>query len=358
LAGAVAYQYSANSFVSAERRAKHRRRHGACAISRISDSATPAAAVHYPVVQCHYSLAQLRSCLDVWDVELIQLGPAQLGGDAISVSLPSMGVIRLLAGRSVLVRGTASATRDCLMLTSSRSSPVRLLGQPIDAQRFAVTGKGARIDLFLPADATLCIIEAGLIAGAPAKRIQLRSTRADCMEALQTMACSIVDTDNAYGACEDPRLIDDSLAQQIRRTMQMSEVLACEASVRSLRAWAVDRACRYIDARLAQPLSLAALARHCGVGIRTLEYSFRQFYDTTPISFIKSQRLTQTHLALAQAPGQAKISKIAKRSGFTHMGQYCQDYRALFGESPSMTLQHALRSENAPVARSSAPPPA
>jgi AraC-like DNA-binding protein len=327
-----------------------------CSSSRISDSGTRSAGVNYLVVQCHYNLAQLQSCLDIWDVEIIQLGPTQVDSGAISLAMPSMRVVRLRAGRSVLIRGAASATRDCLILPSPRSTPVRWLGQPIDAQRFAVTGRGARIDLFLPADAMLCVIDAGLIAGVAAKRTQMRSTSTRGAEDLLATAQSVVSRGGTSKLSREAQALDDALTQQIRFAMQTSEVLVSEASARSLRAWAVARACRYIDAHLTKSLSLATLSKHCGVGIRTLEYSFKQFYDTTPISFIKSQRLTQTHVALAQARGQAiTISKIAKRAGFTHMGQYCQDYRALFGESPSMTLQRTARSDSTTI--SSTPEP-
>ena len=95
---------------------------------------------------------------------------------------------------------------------------------------------------------------------------------------------------------------------------------------------------------------LAELCGHCGVGVRTLEYGFRQFYDATPIGFIKSQRLTRARTALARAGGQpTSISATARRTGFTHMGQYAQDYRSLFGESPTMTLRRAQERDQPPT---------
>ena len=294
------------------------------------------------MIHCHYTLAQLQSCLDDWDVEIIQLGPTRIAGDARSIALPSVRVVRLQAGKPIVIRGTASAIHDCLILSSPLSAPVRWLGQPIDARRFAVTGRGARIDLFLPADATVCIIGAGLLTGVTARRVQMRSGSIEGVSRLLSFA-EAAGTDADSSPQSSAHDIDEALIREVRVALETSEALVSEASARSLRAWAVARACRYIDSRLQKPMSLADLSRHCGVGIRTLEYSFRQFYDTTPIGFIKSQRLTRTHVRLAQ-PGAAatSISKIAKRTGFTHMGQFCQDYRALFGESPSMTLQRAL----------------
>jgi transcriptional regulator GlxA family with amidase domain len=210
--------------------------------------------------------------------------------------------------------------------------------------------------LFLPADAALCVIDSGLIAGVAPRRIQIRSGSTGYVAGLLALAESLLDGDPISQQRDKAQAMDDALRERIRFAIQASNVLISEASSRNLRTWAVERACRYIGARLTKSISLAALSRHCGVGIRTLEYSFRQFYDTTPVSFIKSQRLTRTHNALVQPDARATtISKIARRSGFSHMGQYCQDYRALFGESPSMTLQRASRSEQAVGLISSAP---
>ena len=44
------------------------------------------------------------------------------------------------------------------------------------------------------------------------------------------------------------------------------------------------------------------------------------------------------------------------RMGFTHMGQYAQDYRSLFSESPTMTLRRA-QSRDAQRDENTAPPP-
>jgi AraC-like DNA-binding protein len=295
------------------------------------------------VIHCYYTLAQLQSCLDDWAVEFIQLGPTRVAGIAGRVALPSLRIARLQAGKSVVIRGTASSIHDCLIVSSSRSEPARWVGQPIDAQHFVVAGKGARIDLFLPANATVCVIQAGTLPGVLPKRVQIRSTTSECVAKLLSTSESVMNA----GTAAQRNLEGDALARDVAAATGTSKALLPELSTRSLRISAVERACRYIDARLTKSISLGELSRHCGVGIRTLEYSFRQFYDTTPIGFIKSHRLTRTHNALMQPSArETSISKIARRAGFTHMGQFCQDYRALFGESPSMTLQRTPATES------------
>ena len=287
-----------------------------------------------PVAHSYEDLEQLQSCFEGWDVELIQLGPRRQTGWASLASLSSSRLIRVHAGRSVVVRGTTSASSECLLL-SSQEGAVRWLGQPISGSRFALAGRRARIDLFLPYDATLCVITTEAPVRPPARRVQLLTATSECIAAL--LGC----IQSATAGHDSTRAIDEALALHVRKALETSAATP-ETSMRTQRAAAVACACRFIDSYLGKPLGLSGLCAHCGVGVRTLEYGFRQFYDTTPISFIKSLRLTRTRSVLTRAVGQrTSISATARRLGFTHMGQYAQDYRALFGESPTMTLRRA-----------------
>lgn len=280
-------------------------------------------------------LEQLQTCFEGWDVELIQLGPRRQTGWASRVALPSRRIVRVHAGRSIVVRGTTSAIEECLLLSLPEAA-VRWLGQPISGNRFALAGRRARVDLFLPYNATLCVITTEARARPSARRLQLLTATPDCIASL--LGC-------AQSATEDhdqpPRVIDDALVAQVRRALETSAPTAA-TSMRTQRAVAVACACRFIDSYLGKPIGLAELCAHCDVGVRTLEYGFRQFYDATPIGFIKSQRLSRTRTALARAgPQPMSIGATARRVGFTHMGQFAQDYRSLFGESPTMTLRRA-----------------
>jgi transcriptional regulator GlxA family with amidase domain len=232
---------------------------------------------------------------------------------------------------------------------------VRSLGVPIDPSRFIIAGNGDPIDVFVPdGNAILCVTTAGLIPGVAARGAQICSTHCDYVSKLVNSVESVMDS---VTATDQPpaQALQETLIREASDAIQASSVLPAQAGTQSLRAAAVARACRLIDAKLAKAITLTHLSQYCGVGVRTLEYGFRQFYDITPIGFIKSQRLTRTHTALSRVPTQASsINEVARSLGFTHMGQYAKDYRELFGESPSMTLQRALRQTNAQPSHESA----
>jgi transcriptional regulator GlxA family with amidase domain len=195
----------------------------------------------------------------------------------------------------------------------------------------------------------LCIIEMNAFGRISSARTHVR------MAPLEYIATLLRCAETACGVGASNRSFDAALTEEIQLVVEASTILPPRAGTRGLRATAVVRACRFVNSHLAKPISLADLCRHCGVGTRTLEYGFRQFYDTTPIRFIKHLRLSRTRSALLRSCGQpVSIGQIAKRLGFTHMGQFAQDYRLLFGESPSATLQRARNGVAVPEAEYSA----
>ncbi len=105
----------------------------------------------------------------------------------------------------------------------------------------------------------------------------------------------------------------------------------CVASIR--------RAEDFIDAHLAEPMSLAQLADVAGISASTLNRGFRKRHGMAPKAFVKSRRLARTREALQDAdPRTDTITDIAARYGFFHMSQFAADYKREFGELPSETL--------------------
>lgn len=117
---------------------------------------------------------------------------------------------------------------------------------------------------------------------------------------------------------------------------------------RSKRSRGLDRVLDYL--RDANPASVKApeLGEIAGVSLRTLEYAFHDTFGLTPLAFLRLRRL---HLArcklLIAAPEQTTVACIAHDSGFYHLGRFSAEYRAMFGEPPSRTLQRQCRKSDA-----------
>lgn len=100
------------------------------------------------------------------------------------------------------------------------------------------------------------------------------------------------------------------------------------------------RARDYIAAHIHEPLTLKDLYTALGVSRRTLFYSFENVFGLTPMEYIKGQRLQGLHRSLLAAdPTTTTVTTIARQWGFWHSGQLAKDYRTMFGELPSVTLQ-------------------
>lgn len=97
----------------------------------------------------------------------------------------------------------------------------------------------------------------------------------------------------------------------------------------------------YMSGHLAERIHLRDLSRAAGVSPRTLGYLFLRTYGATPMAYLKQQRLEQARCLLRRAdPSNESVAQIARRCGFTHMGQFALDYKSAMGELPSETLNH------------------
>ncbi len=106
------------------------------------------------------------------------------------------------------------------------------------------------------------------------------------------------------------------------------------------RAQALEQAVSAIKVQPAEVLTVAALRRISGASERTLHYAFVERYGIPPARFMKACRLNGARKDLCGINSLApKVSDIANKWGFWHLGQFAKDYRLWFGELPSETCR-------------------
>ena len=89
---------------------------------------------------------------------------------------------------------------------------------------------------------------------------------------------------------------------------------------------------------------LPDLCKAIGVPERTLRACCAEFLGMSPIRYLRLRRLGMVRGALRHADSAtANVSDIARRHGFLQLGRFAAQYRAVFGEAPSATLQRAPR---------------
>jgi AraC family ethanolamine operon transcriptional activator len=95
----------------------------------------------------------------------------------------------------------------------------------------------------------------------------------------------------------------------------------------------------YIEENAKESMNLRDLCLITGASERTLRYGFLDRYGVSPKAYLQSIRLNGVRRKLRQAdPASTKVVDIANYWGFWHMGKFAADYRRLFGELPSETM--------------------
>jgi AraC-like DNA-binding protein len=102
----------------------------------------------------------------------------------------------------------------------------------------------------------------------------------------------------------------------------------------------VRRVQEFIRANAARPITAAQLTALAGVSPRALYYGFKRTLGVPPMKYLKHVRLDGARAALRQAgPLRRTVTQVALASGYTSVSRFCRDYRAHFGETPSVTMR-------------------
>lgn len=95
---------------------------------------------------------------------------------------------------------------------------------------------------------------------------------------------------------------------------------------------------QYIHQHLEEPLRLEDIAQACDSSVRSLTEAFRGQLQTSPTAYIRQARLAAVRQELLIAHPTAKVTDIASRWGFTHLGRFSAWYKKQYHELPLETL--------------------
>jgi AraC-like DNA-binding protein len=110
-------------------------------------------------------------------------------------------------------------------------------------------------------------------------------------------------------------------------------------TARCAHASVARQAQEFIEAHYREAVSVEDLCHVTGVSARTLQRSFREYFDLTITNYLKTVRLDACHRRLAAASyAETTVSAISMESGFTHLGRFSAEYRRRFGLSARDSL--------------------
>lgn len=84
------------------------------------------------------------------------------------------------------------------------------------------------------------------------------------------------------------------------------------------------------------PMSVAEVCFQLGISRRTLQYCFQNLLSTTPMAYLRAERLNGVRTMLRK---NHSVTAAAAHWGFWHFGHFSQEYKKMFGELPSATFK-------------------
>ena len=100
----------------------------------------------------------------------------------------------------------------------------------------------------------------------------------------------------------------------------------------------VRRVEEYLATQATEAVSMTDLASVAGVGLRTIQATFKKHRGYSPQEFLKSIRLDEAYGQLRSGHA-SRVIDVAFACGFTKLSQFSSDYQKRFGELPSTTLR-------------------
>jgi AraC-like DNA-binding protein len=144
----------------------------------------------------------------------------------------------------------------------------------------------------------------------------------------------ISDPDSGFGQEEEDEMIITFL-----NAAQHGSSNTDQSSAR-LRSRALEQALAYIENHSGEVVTVRDICVENGIALRTLNRAFNERFGIGPKAYLNRQRLSAVRAELLRSPPETRVTSIANRWGFWHMGQFANDYRNLFGELPSQTNKH------------------
>lgn len=128
-------------------------------------------------------------------------------------------------------------------------------------------------------------------------------------------------------------------AEQIYRS---TERTLWQAVVRSVPAWLL-KCVQELDADLANPLRLSALARVAGVHRTHVVRGFRGRLGQTPGEYLRARRIAKACRLLASSD--ASLAEIALRCGFFDQPHFTKSFRETLDKTPGAFRRDAMQNK-------------
>jgi AraC-like DNA-binding protein len=287
-----------------------------------------------------------------WDLDFHQLDRGSFRAELRQVETDAALVIHALFNRKLEQGGGAPPGRWTFGILEPSSPEIVLRGQIVSDQMMMIYPPGSDLDAATPPGFRVLTVSVPITVveewndwnqmdGGRGLRLMSGVTRIESskLETIRHAANRLVTAAEA----------DNSLIHELSRNVQSNILEALPRAVFKKPKPSAEKMSRilnilrdYIEAHLSEHITLMDLCALAKVSPRTIQRSFKGRFGTTPKAYIQARRLNYVRRDLSNEKNYGiMVADIANRWGFWHMGQFASDYRRLFGELPSETLNRA-----------------
>lgn len=288
-----------------------------------------------------------------WALRYEQMSHGQFAGRLQQVYLPEMTLLREDTNIALHQRGQLDGDAYGFATALTDTADLFFNGRQVPAHSI-MCGKGDGVDLITPPQFSLLAVVVKRSLLNPLWEHMYQRPLAPWLEnqlVLETTAVKVQSVREMQLATlefcfANPQLQTDTQAlHQLRDEILIEWIEALPPQVDttdlvslSRKKKVVDRACEVMMSRSDEPLSILEICNRVGTSRRKLNTCFQDVLGTTPVKYLRSLRLNGVRRALRAAGPSETIQDIAAHWGFWHLSQFSSDYKKLFGELPSATL--------------------
>ena len=170
-------------------------------------------------------------------------------------------------------------------------------------------------------------------------RVELYEDQANRLrEQLQNILTSVSKMENKVSTAQEREIFLNLLPTQFFKALHQHMDCA-PLKVFKSKHLSYMEARAYIHTNLHQPLTIDEIAKKFDILERTLRNHFQEELGISPKQYLSTIRLQKVRRELKNKKEKVNIEGVARKFGFTHMGQFSKRYKDFFGELPSETLK-------------------
>lgn len=279
-----------------------------------------------------------------WNLRYDQISRGYFEGGIREAWIDGIQIYEEHLSQSVFQSGLARADAVCLGVFSALSGEARWQGKPLTMDHVTCLYKGGEILMSTPRSSTLVAVCVPLAMLGE----DCRHCPPSCVED-RYLAQSLRDRMGVTirALMEQPLLFASAYARRQFRSEVVALVEDYLAAYRRVEEpVCADKARRVVmtardllDSNPGGVVTVDDLCLQTYTSRRTLQNCFEQITGESPAAFLKAIRLNNVRRDLFREGRNAQVGDIAARWGFWHLSQFSLDYKRMFGESPSQTIQ-------------------